>query len=443
MGRIPVFDLAPGMVLAEDLVTPGGRFLMPRGTRLNESHLQSISGWGIEEAVVDEPAEERSAAPGPAGPAGPPQGGSRVAAPEDFLQDARKMAIRRFRHVDLNHEAAQVLFKLCVARTAKKMALDHNAGIEPEPEQSLEGVPRDVGAIPSPDDILKEDPQLVSLPEVFVRINDVLKNPNSTIDDATDVISMDPSLSAKLLKLVNSAFYGRTMRAAQGRFPTKVDTLSRAVTIVGGKQLATIALGVSVLPIFHDIPKEFINMRSFWKHSIACGVIARGLAAKTSPGAEESCFVAGLLHDIGRLIMYKHMPAASGAALVRARSESLPLTSVERELFGWDHARMGGLLLRKWQYPEALENMVRLHHRMDEPLCRREPAVVHVADVIANAMDVGSSGEVFTPDIIPEAWEALDMAPDELKTVISHVGSQIGEIFRSFFPEDAAPDGRA
>lgn len=449
MGKISVSELTPGMVLAEDLVTPGGRFLMPKGTALWKSHLMSLAGWGIDEVAVladggGAGGEGASApqAPEPAAEPAAEQPADSVAqvkaTPEDFLEDAKKAAIERFRHTDLNQEAMGVLFKLFVVRTAKKMAKNQAAGIVEEtrreiPRSKLEG---ETGEVPTPEDILREDPQLVSLPEVFIRINAVLKDPNKSMTEAADVISMDLSLSAKLLKLVNSAFYGRAMRAVQQRFPAKVDNLNRAVMIVGGKQLTTLALGISVLPIFQDIPREYIDMKSFWMHSIACGVLARGLAAKIHPGDEESYFVAGLLHDIGRLIMYKHVPALSGLALTRARKEGVLLVETEREIFSWDHAQMGGLLLRKWQYPEILEKMVRHHHGLDDPLSVAETAIIHVADVITNAMEIGSSGERYVPAMNPAAWEALGIDAEDLKVVISEVGTQIGEIFRSFFPEE-------
>lgn len=443
MGKISVSELAPGMVLAEDLVTPGGRFLMPKGTSLGRSHLKSLAGWGINEVdvlsggdgdesasapQVSEPEEERPAE----------TGGPTKTTPEDFLEDAKRAAIDRFRHTDLNHDAMGVLFKLFVVRTAKRMAKKQAAGIAEDATREIPKIKPDeeTGEIPTPDDILREDPQLVSLPEVFIRINAVLKDPNKSMNEAADVISMDPSLSAKLLKLVNSAFYGRAMRAVQQRFPAKVDNLNRAVMIVGGKQLTTLALGISVLPIFQDIPREYIDMKSFWMHSIACGVIARGLAAKIHPGNEESYFVAGLLHDIGRLIMYKHVPALSGLALNRARKDGVLLVEAEREIFSWDHAKMGGLLLRKWQYPEVLEKLVRHHHDLADPLGVNESAVIHVADIITNAMEVGSSGERYVPALNPAAWDALGIDADDLKVVISEVGTQIGEIFRSFFPEE-------
>ncbi|KUG28971.1 putative signal transduction protein [hydrocarbon metagenome] len=444
MVKVRVSDLSPGMELAEDAVTPGGRFLMPRGTRLERSHLTTLAGWGIGEVDVLDPPPAQEAGACAAGTDQP--GTAEPLKPADFVEQAMETAKGRFVFVDLREEAAATVFRLSVARTARRLAraaAEESLGGKsaPVPKPKPHDGPRPAagnGPIPSPEDLLREDPQLVSLPEVFARINEVLRDPKSSVEDAARIIGTDPSLSATLLKLVNSAFYSRASRAVERRFPAKVDSLTRAVMIVGGKQLATLALGVSVLPIFRDIPPEYINMKAFWKHSIGCGMIARALAEHAGVCSGESSFVAGLLHDIGRLVLYKHLPGPSGTALRRSREEFTTLTQAEKELFGFDHGYLGGLLLRKWQYPAALEKMVRYHHDLSEPLFIEEPAVIHVADFLVNALEIGTSGEWRVPALLPEAVEALSLSPSDLKGLVAGVEERIEEVFASFFPGDDA-----
>jgi HD-like signal output (HDOD) protein len=440
MVKVRVPDLVPGMELTADVLTPGGRFLMPRGTRLERSHLTTLAGWGLGEVDVAD-GRPHGAAEAAAEGSGRPAA-SDSPKPADFLEQAMEAARARFVFVDLREATAAAVFRICVARVARRLARaakDEAAKPAPRPPQAS-AAPRPAPAadapIPTPEDLLREDPQLVSLPEVFARINAVLRDPRSSVDDAAQVIGADPSLSAKLLKLVNSAFYSRASRAVEKRFPAKVDSLTRAVMIVGGKQLATLALGVSVLPLFRDIPPDYVNMKAFWKHSIGCGMIARALAEHVGVQGEESYFVAGLLHDIGRLVLYKHLPGPSGAALRRSREEFTTLTLAERELFAFDHGLLGGLLLRKWQYPAVLEKMVRYHHDLSEPLFIEEPAVIHVADFLANALEIGTSGEWRVPALLPEAVEALGLAPGDLKGLLSGVEERIEEVFSSFFPGD-------
>ena len=171
--------------------------------------------------------------------------------------------------------------------------------------------------------LIESDPKLTSLPDVFVRVNEVLGDPLSTSQEAAEAIGMDTGLSAKLLRLVNSAFYG---------FPVKVDTLSRAVTIVGSRQLTTLALGLSVLAMFKDLPGDLVDMRSFWKHSIGCGVIASSLAEPGIGGEVERLFVAGLLHDVGRLVLYRSLPRHLALVLATARSKERLLRETERAM---------------------------------------------------------------------------------------------------------------
>jgi HD-like signal output (HDOD) protein len=351
----------------------------------------------------------------------------------------------RFVFVDLREPMAAAVCRICAARAARRLArAAQDEAVRPEPPKSpapAPAAPRQAPAkapapVQSAEDLLREDPQLVSLPEVFARINAVLRDPHSTVEDAARIIGADPSLSAKLLKLVNSTFYSRASRAVEKRFPAKVDSLTRAVMIVGGKQLATLALGVSVLPLFRDIPPEFVNMKAFWKHSIGCGMIARALAMHVGVQGEESYFVAGLLHDIGRLVLYKQLPGPSGAALRRSREELCTLAAAEKDIFAFDHGLLGGLLLRKWQYPAVLEKMVRYHHDLSEPLFIEEPAVIHVADFLVNALEIGTSGEWRVPALLPAAVESLSLSPADLKDLLSGVEERIEEIFASFFPGD-------
>jgi putative nucleotidyltransferase with HDIG domain len=276
-------------------------------------------------------------------------------------------------------------------------------------------------------ELIESDPKLTSLPDVFVRISEVLNDPNSTAKEAADSIGKDLGLSAKLLKLVNSAFYG---------FPVKVDTLSRAVTIVGSRQLTTLALGLSVLSVFKDLPEGLVEMRSFWKHSVGCGVIASTLGGPEAAVDVERLFVAGLLHDVGRLVLYRSLPRHAAHVLAQARAEGQLLRVVERRSFGYDHATLGGMLLRKWRFPESLERAVRHHHGGPAHMGLPMPALVHAADAIANGLGLGSSGEVYVPPLSPAAWTTLGLSPDRLAEVVAVADTQVEDIIQAFLPDE-------
>jgi putative nucleotidyltransferase with HDIG domain len=275
-----------------------------------------------------------------------------------------------------------------------------------------------IDKIPTPEAILASDPVLVSLPEVFMRIREVLSDPGSTVEEAAAVISKDPSLTAKLLKLVNSAFYARTLRVSGGLPPGPVDTLSRAVMLLGLNQLSTLAMGVSVMPLFKDIPAGCIDMRQFWRHSIGVGLVAKLLAVRLSDPSPERFFVAGLLHDIGRLVLFKQTPEAAGAAMAAASASGKHLVTVERELLGFDHAELGGMLLRKWRFPESLEQAVWRHHAPATAEAPLEASIVCVADAVAGATLPGCSGERLVPRYDHAAWEAVRLTPADLPELV-------------------------
>ncbi|MFP5238617.1 MAG: HDOD domain-containing protein, partial [Acidobacteriota bacterium] len=158
--------------------------------------------------------------------------------------------------------------------------------------------------------------KLATLPQVVIQTLEALKNPNVSYGYVASIIGKDTALSAKLLKLVNSALYS---------FPEPVETIDRAVTVVGASRLTSLALGVSMINYFADIPHDVLDMRSFWKHCLSCGVLARLLAVTAGHPNEERCFVAGLLHDVGRLIMLKNHPALVAQAIALAGEADIPL----------------------------------------------------------------------------------------------------------------------
>lgn len=411
------------MALSADIRREDGILLLPAGTVLTERHLSLFSVWSVDTAVVSEPgdpdndvAREADAAPPP-----PPE----PLTPEQW--QAAATAIRpRFVHVDLEHPGMAAIFALCPPRAARQMQQRGGTGLglpAPVPPESLPPPPG--AAPPGPMALIESDPKLTSLPDVFVRISEVLNDPLSTSQEAAEAIGMDTGLSATLLKLVNSAFYG---------FPVKVDTLSRAVTIVGSRQLTTLALGLSVIAVFKDLPEGLVDMRSFWKHSIGCGVLAANLPGLGGGGDMERLFVAGLLHDVGRLVLYRCLPRHLAWILATARTEGRLLREVERRTLGYDHAILGGMLLRRWRFPENLERAVRQHHTLSDMTGTPMLAAVHVADVTIGALGLGSSGEVYVPPLNGAAWNALDLTPERIATAVSASEVQIEDILQAFLP---------
>lgn len=419
MGRINAGGIKTGMILAEDLYGPKGRFLMPKGTRLEERHLKVIKAWGVPEAEIEGVSREDAAA----------EAVSEI--DPDCIGAARAKVDKLFAGADLEHEAMRELKRLCLLRAARRLAAGE---AQPDPrgsgedrdeddfefEQTKNGSQRQA----SPYDLVKRHVKLVSLPDIYFRIAEVLENPYSSSAKVGEVVGKDPSLSAKLLKLVNSPFYG---------YPSKIDSIDRAVCIIGANDLTTLALGISVLNSFDDVPEELMNMRGFWRHSITCGVAARFLASKRPGLTEERFFIAGLLHDIGRLVIIRGLPAAFTKALFLSRDQEAPLYQTERDVLGFDHAVVGGFLFKEWRLPSSLERAIRFHHNPQTATNTLEPAIIHVADIIAVAMQLGGAGSFFVPPLAPDAWDALGMSPAALESAFEQADRQVAEIEGIFF----------
>lgn len=425
MGTIGIDQLKPGMVLAEDLKSPQGRLLLHKGSEVTEAGLRTCRIWGIAEAEV-EGVEDASATP------------DLDAAPEDLREACEAVVDARFAYTDPEHPAVAELKRLAL----RDCVLRHmEGGGAPEPftpprpdaRAHLEDISR-ASDLSAPD-VLGREVRLASLPDIFVRIVEAIKHPASSASYVADVIGKDAALSAKLLNLVNSAFYG---------FPRRIDTLARAVTIIGSNHLTNLAMGVSVLSMFEDIPPEHLDMRSFWEHSLGCGLVARQIASHL-PGNhnEERYFVAGLLHDIGRLVLVRNLARLYGHMLLAARSRRLVLADVELQGLGFRHDRVSGLLCREWRLPETLEKAVMRHHNPGAGREGPEPCVIHLADILAHAMPIGHGGNEFVPPLDEDAWESLGLSQHQLGPILLAAGHQLDDTMRIFFGGVGRAEGRA
>jgi HD-like signal output (HDOD) protein len=237
----------------------------------------------------------------------------------------------------------------------------------------------------------------MSLPDIYLRIEGVIKDPDSSARHIAAIISQDPNLSAKLLKIVNSAFYGLRQ---------KIDTISRAVTIVGHNQINDLVLGTSVVALFREIPSSLMNMNLFWEHNVACGTCARWIAGSRKFPNLESFFVAGLLHDLGKLIIFKNLPGPAKAVLRQVRHSDSFYYQTERDLIGFDHTQVGKALAEQWKLPAGLEQAIGGHHPPWSLPLEAEAALIFVADNLANALGCGSSGERL---VSPQLTYAVDL----------------------------------
>jgi HD-like signal output (HDOD) protein len=280
-----------------------------------------------------------------------------------------------------------------------------------------------LGGAPSLEALIDGPAQLGSLPTIFYQINEAVENPESSFTEIGEIISKDSALTAHLLKIVNSSYFG---------FSSKVETITHAITIVGMVQLRDLALATAIINSFKGVPKDAVNMRSFWEHSIAVGLAGRVMGVYLKEPNPERFYVLGLLHDLGRLLTYLALPEDMSRVLIKYSHGGL-LHEAENDVLGWDHAEAGGRLLNKWNLPDRLVEGVLYHHNPSSaPRFPLEAAVTHVADILAQTLELGNSGERYVPKLDNEAWKMLGLSKSFLSTVLEQVDRQASEAVKVF-----------
>lgn len=261
--------------------------------------------------------------------------------------------------------------------------------------------------------------KVAALPAVALKFSEAIKDPLTSNQDLENIVSEDSALAAKVLMISNSSLFN---------FPSKIDTISKAITIIGHKQMSQIILSCSIVKMFKDIPHDVIDMELFWRHSIAVATTSRILAAYRHEQNIEKFFTAGLLHDVGKLIIFVEAPKYANEIFNKCTETNELMYKVEKEVLGFDHAKLGAMLLKKWKLPEDIVSAVYYHHM---PTVSSGdiigPAIVHIADIISNALQLGLSGEKFVPGLNTKAWEALGLEIEVLSSIIEQLHVQHDE----------------
>jgi HD-like signal output (HDOD) protein len=242
--------------------------------------------------------------------------------------------------------------------------------------------------------------QIPSLPDVYYEFKEAMDDPEGSFEEISNIIATDLGLTARLLRIVNSAYFG---------FPSQIETISHAIGVVGLEQLNNLVISTVIMERFKGIPDSVMNMDSFWRHSIACGLAAKIISSHKEEDNTEKYFVAGMLHDIGRLIIAMAAPFNILSVFMRCKSENIPLQEAEKDVLGFTHADVGKHLLKTWGLPVFHQESVGNHHEPDtKSNFSKEASIIHVADHIVNNLELGDSGESpFPSPMHPAAWETL------------------------------------
>ncbi|MBW2122360.1 MAG: HDOD domain-containing protein [Deltaproteobacteria bacterium] len=266
--------------------------------------------------------------------------------------------------------------------------------------------------------VVRRIEELPTLPAVIARILEVLEDEGSSSRDLERVVSFDQSISAKVLRIANSAYYG---------FPREITTIHRAIVLLGFQAVKGLALGCSIFEtFFRQGGVSYFDRTAYWLHSIACSSCARLLGKRLEGLDPEGTSMAGLIHDIGMVLMDHVMHETYSRVLERVIRQGGRLAEVEREVWGFDHAEVGAWLGEQWKFPAPLVEAIRFHHGIPGGgrSWTRLPAAIHLADFCSNEAGLSVTGGHDSAELITDALAATGLGRDDLAELTAGIRSE-------------------
>ena len=273
--------------------------------------------------------------------------------------------------------------------------------------------------MPDIDQELQEITDLISLPEVYHKVRALMDDEHSGINDFAAVITIDPNLSARVLRVVNSAYFG---------LEEPVDSIPRALNMIGLQQLHNMVLGVSAISSL-DLPNEILPLKPFWYSSLYTGVMTSMLADHLGLKHAERLFIAGLLHDIGSLVLCSRFPDHAREASKLAVQIGRPAHEIQHEMLDCHYGEIGARLLANWNMPSELQTLVRFQPTpLEANGLALETALLHLAHActtVARTADVEHVVDARVRELIPIKTEQLCEYSDMARTVSGEMGKVI------------------
>lgn len=238
--------------------------------------------------------------------------------------------------------------------------------------------------------------ELPTLPHVVQKLASMIGRPNISAEEIGALIEKDQVLSAKVLRLANSPFYG---------FPSRIASVAHAVVVLG----LSVVKGLTLCATAFDMMKN-AGMNELWRHSLGVAITAHILGAKAGMKNPEEVFVGGLLHDIGKVVLYVKWPDVGQQITLATRNTSRSLMETEQALFEVSHADVGGWLATAWHLPTSLREPILHHHSPSAAQdAKLQTAIVHVADVLVKGFACGNPGDDLVPPLSRQAWDLVGL----------------------------------
>lgn len=262
--------------------------------------------------------------------------------------------------------------------------------------------------------VVRQIRDLPPLPSIVLDLISSFEREDVDVALLAEKISRDQALSAKMLRLANSSFYG---------LPSKVSTVNQAIVVLGFDSARALAVASNVIESFEAGKAGEIDVAEFWRHSIATALCARGLARHAGL-AQDHAFIAGLLHDIGRLVLASGFPEHYAQVIDYCAREGTSLGEAELRVLGVDHQRVGQLLGEAWKFPVAIQRAIGQHHGPAGTGLADLPGLIHAANAVVQALDLGSSEYAAVPRLHDATWTSLRISFEQLHEVCRETEAQ-------------------
>lgn len=283
-------------------------------------------------------------------------------------------------------------------------------------------------------DFLKKVKDLPTISAVANEINIADKNDSLTAQSLGAIISRDPALTATVLKLANSAYYGMAR---------EITSLERAVTVLGFDTIKNLALTISVFHVFKSREGQVLDLKGLWYHSLGVGIAAKHLALRSPVLAcdktlPEQAFICGILHDIGKIAFAQNLPVEMAEILRQTQSGTLPQYEIEKNILDFNHQKAGQAMAELWNFPEDYQTVIRLHHAPtaaaigDNPKIAALVMTVYLGNKIAKALHLGESTDPHMAKVTPDDLKNLGISKQDLPGVVQQIKDEYAQCLEAW-----------
>ncbi|MBX3327268.1 MAG: HDOD domain-containing protein [Nitrospira sp.] len=284
--------------------------------------------------------------------------------------------------------------------------------------------------MPTAQELVQSCTSIFTLPEIYFRVREVVEDSNSTMGDLAEVLKLDPAISARLLRIVNSPIYG---------FPKQIDTISRAVSLLGTQAITDLVTATTVGKTFAGVPIQLMDVSKFWQRSVLCALLAGKIAKSCEIKDSERFFVEGLLRDLGHFVLYQYAPQRAQSALIEAGYLEISLAEVERSNIGCDFAEVGAELVHSWGMPPQIEQAIR--HQLDPNEAGdyiQHASIVHLAGEVVEYEERDPKRRPTEVPFSPQAMKATGFVSANLPELLMDAQGQLNDMLALVYPQAVA-----